>query len=356
MTEPTRARNRGRRILLAAVKIAIAAVLLTLLLRGMKWADFRAAFWAIRWGWFVAAVALHFPGYVISAWRWGILLRAQGQHIPFRRLLESYLVATFFNYTLLGTLGGDFVRMYHTGLGQKRGAQAASAVLVERLTGLATMILLAALGMALLALWRGEAAEGATATMHWLVWGAAALFVLFCAALSLLTHPRVVGWLAGLLDRPWPLFGAVRRALLKLHEALAVFRGNPRPVYVNLAWALLLQINVAAHYFCLGLAMAPAALMAAPLRHALSYIVLVPIVTLILMIPVTPGGVGIREWTLSRPVVRSGLGFSATSAGAANAVLLGWLQVASVLIYGGVGLVLFLTRSLRLRGNGATRL
>jgi uncharacterized protein (TIRG00374 family) len=354
MAEPTTPQNRRRRILLTAVKIAVAAALLTLLLRGMRWSDFRAAFRGIRWWWFVLAAVLHFPGYVISAWRWGILLRAQGQHIPFWRLFESYLVATFFNYTLLGTLGGDFVRMYHTGLGQKRGAQAASAVLVERLTGLATMILLAALGMALLALWRGGAAEG-TATMHVLVWGAATLFVLFCVGVSLLTHPRVVEWLAGLLDRPWPLVGAVRHALLKLHEALAVFRGNPRPVYVNLAWALLLQINVAAHYFCLGLAMGPAALVAAPLHHALSYIVLVPIVTLILMIPVTPGGVGIREWTLSRPVVRSGLGFPARAAGAANAVLLGWLQVASVLLYGGVGLVLFLARSLRLRGKGPAR-
>jgi len=353
MPEQTKAKSTKKRILLAAVKIGIAAVLLYLLLRGMKWDSFRAAFRGIRWWWFVPAVALHFPGYVISAWRWRILLRAQGQHIPFWKLFESYLVATFFNYTLLGTLGGDFVRMGDTGLGKKRGAQAVSAVLVERVTGLATMILLAGLGMVLLAVWRGDADEGASTTMHLLVWGAVALFLFFCAALYLLTHPRVVEWLAGLLDRPWPLFGTARRSLLKLHEALMVFRGNRRPVYVNLAWALLLQVNVAAHYYCLGLAMGAAALGAAPLRHVFSYMVLVPIVTLILMIPVTPGGAGIREWTLSRPVVRSGLGFPATAAGAAQAVLLGWLQVASVLIYGAVGFVLFLGRSFRLKRDGS---
>ncbi len=349
MAEQPARKNAKRRILLTAVRVGIAALLLTVLLRRMEWSDFRNAFRGIRWEWFALAAFLHFPGYVISAWRWRILLLAQGQPIPFWKLVESYIVATFFNYTLLGTLGGDFVRMYDTGLGQKRGAQAASSVFVERLTGLAAMIFLAALGVALMAI-----AGGGSSAIHLMVWGALVLFALFCVALYLLTHPRVAEWLAKLLDRPWPLFGAVRRIIIKLHEALAVFRGNRRPVYINLAWALLLQVNVAAHYFCLGLAMGPVSLLAAPLRHAFGYMVLVPVITLILMIPITPGGVGIREWTLSRPVVCRGLGFSATAAGAAHAVLLGWLQVASVLIYGAVGLVLFVGRSFRTKRSSAS--
>jgi uncharacterized protein (TIRG00374 family) len=342
MNERPEQNKRKKRILIAAAKIAIAAALLYLLLRKMEWANLRDAFRGIRWGWFALALFLHFPGYVISAWRWRILLRAQGQEIPFWKLVKSYLVATFFNYTLLGTLGGDVVRMSDTGLGQKRGAQAASAVFVERLTGLAALLFLAGLGMTFIAL-----AGGGSSAMQHLVWGALVLFALFCVALYVLTHPRVVEWAAGLLDRPWPLFGTARRLLLKLKDALAVFHDDKRPVYKNLAWALLLQVNVAAHYFCLGLAMG---LDIWPLRFAFNYMVLVPVITLILMVPITPGGAGVREWTLRE--LRRGLGFAATPGGAARVVLMGWLQVASALVYGAVGLVLFLSRSVYLKRRG----
>jgi len=347
MADTPRTRKTGRRILLTAIKIAVATLLLYVLLRRMQWSDFRDAFVRVRWWWFALAVFLHVPGYVISAWRWRILLRAQGQHIPFWKLFESYLVATFFNYALLGTIGGDVVRMLDTGLGRKRGAQAVSSVFVERLTGLAAMILLAALGMALLAVWRGSQTDGAGATMHLMVWGAFVLFAIFCIALYLLTHPRVAEWLGRRLDKPWPLLGTIRRSVLKLYEALAVFRGNRRPVYANLAWALLLQLNVAAHYFCLGLAMGLGPVRDAPIQHAFSYMVLVPLITLILTIPVTPGGAGLRELTLKE--LRRGLGCAATSAGAAQAYAMGWLQVASKLVYGVAGLVIFIARSFRTR-------
>ena len=329
-----------RRLVVTAIKIGIAAVLVVLLLRSMEWQDFREAFEGIRWGWFVLAVVLHFPGYLISAWRWRILLRAQEQDIPFWKLVESYLVATFFNYTLLGTLGGDIVRMTDTGLGKKRGAQAASAVFVERLTGFAAMVFVAGLGLALMAL-----SAQATSSMSLVAVGAFVLFAVFGVALYVLAHPLVLEWIAGLLDRPWPLFATARRVLLKLKDALAVFRNNKRPVYVNLAWALLLQLNVAAHYLCLGLAMGlPAG------RYAFGYLALVPLITLILTIPVTPGGVGVREWTLRE--LRSGLGFSATVAGGAQVVLMGWLQVGSALLYGAVGLVFFVARTFRTKRGG----
>ncbi len=345
MDERPQQNKRKTRLLIAVIKIAIAAALLYLLLRKMEWASLRDAFHGIRWWWFALALFLHFPGYLISAWRWRILLRAQGQFIPFWKLVESYIVATFFNYTLLGTLGGDVVRMSDTGLGQKRGAQAASAVFVERLTGLAALIFLAGLGMAFIAL-----AGGGSSAMQHLVWGALVLFALFCVALYVLTHPRVVEWAARLLDRPWPLFGTARRLLLKLKDALAVFHDDKRPVYANLAWALLLQVNVAAHYFCLGLAMGLPDLYGAPLRAAFNYMVLVPVITLILMVPLTPGGAGVREWTLRE--LRRGLGFAATGQGVARAVLMGWLQVASALVYGAVGLVLFLGRSMVSKRRG----
>ena len=332
-------RRRTRRFLLIGVKITVAAALLVLLLRGVHWTDFRAAFERILWPWFALAAFLHFPGYLISAWRWRLLLVAQGERIPLKKLVESYLVATFFNYALLGTLGGDVIRLTDTGLGRKRGAQAASSILVERLTGLIAMVFLAAIGLLLLAL-----SGGVSRGLSGVVWGALALFAVFCAGLVVLSHPRITRRLAGLMGRFLPFAGRLGH---KLADALDVFRADRRPVYANLGWALLLQVNVAAHFFCLALAMGLPAVREAPLQHAFGYMVLVPLITLILMLPLTPGGAGVRELTLKE--LRRGLGFAATAAGAASVILMGWLQVASVLIYGAAGIVIFVTRSLRTR-------
>jgi len=334
MAEQPKVKKTRRRLLLGAAKIVIAVVLLYLLLRGTQRSDFRDALRAIRWPWFALAAFLHFPGYLISAWRWRILLRAQGQQIPFWKLVESYIVATFFNYALLGTLGGDVIRLTDTGLGQKRGAQAASSILVERLTGFIAMVLLAAIGVLLLAL------TGKTSSsMNAAVWGALVLFALFCAGLIVLTHPQVARRLAVLADKFMPFAGRLGH---KLADALAVFHADRRPVYANLAWALLLQVNVAAHYFCLGLAMGLPAVREAPLQHAFNYMVLVPLITLILTIPITPGGAGVRELTLKE--LRRGLGIPATAAGVEQAYVLGWAQVASVLLYGAAGFVIFIAR------------
>ncbi|MBN1917798.1 MAG: flippase-like domain-containing protein [Verrucomicrobia bacterium] len=339
IAEPTPPRRTARRVLLVAVKLTVAVALLYVLLRDMQWSDFRDDLRGIRWPWFALAVFLHLPGYLISAYRWRLLLVAQGERISLRKLVESYIVATFFNCTLLGTLGGDVVRLRDTGLGRKRGAQAASSILVERLTGLITMVLLAAAGMGLLAL-----TGGISTRFGVLVWGALGLFAVSCAGLVVLTHPRVARRLAALLGRLVPPGGRLGQ---KLADALEVFRTNRRPVYANLAWALLLQVNVAAHWFCLALALGVPAVRETPLQCAFAFMAIVPLITLVLMLPLTPGGAGVRELTLRQ--LRQGLGFAATHAGAASVVLMGWLQVVSVLAYGAAGFVIFIARSFRAR-------
>ena len=65
-------------------------------------------------GWLVGALLLYLAMVLASAWRWGLLLRAQGVHLPFRSLTSSFLVATFFNNFLPSNIGGDVVRVADT--------------------------------------------------------------------------------------------------------------------------------------------------------------------------------------------------------------------------------------------------
>ena len=104
------------------------------------WAYTRAA----SLPWLVAALALYFLMVLASAWRWGLLLHAQGVHMRARALTESFLVATFFNNFLPSNIGGDVVRIADTAKPARSRTLAASIVLVDRGIGLLGLVLLAA--------------------------------------------------------------------------------------------------------------------------------------------------------------------------------------------------------------------
>ncbi len=342
----------ARRIPVFVLKSAIAVLLLYLLLRKLRYQLFAQTFRGIVWWWVIAAGALHITGYLFSAHRWRILLKAQGLSPSLWELIKSYAIGTFFNYILLGTLGGDISRAYDTGIRSKRGAEAVSAVFLERATGVVAMVFLAAVGTLFLLIGPSRLSASAFWNVQAAVAICAVISVVLFAAVFVLFHPRVASIVAAKLDRPNPLFGKLRKIFLSLHSAVGVYRTNLAPIYKNLFWAAILQLNVTLHYFFLGLAMG-LPLLHYPLHYFCSYLVIVPAITLILTIPLTPGGAGVREWTLTE--LRGGLGFAATPAGIARAVLMGWLQVATVLFYGIIGFLILLHRLFSAKRSGSDK-
>ena len=61
------------------------------------------------------ALALFFIGLnvFLSAWRWVLLLHARGMKISLKYGYGLYLIGTFFNHALPGSVGGDLVRGYY---------------------------------------------------------------------------------------------------------------------------------------------------------------------------------------------------------------------------------------------------
>ena len=69
---------------------------------------------------------------LVSAWRWGLLLNAQGLVFSFSRLTSSFLVATFFNNFLPSNIGGDVVRIADTAPAAGSKTLATTVVLIDR--------------------------------------------------------------------------------------------------------------------------------------------------------------------------------------------------------------------------------
>jgi hypothetical protein len=223
--------------------------------------------------WLVGAGLLLAAGQVLVAWRWHRLLRAVGSTWSFGRSFAVYCAGLFLGLFLPTGVGGDVYRVARvrtSGTGMARGTV---TILLERAVGLVALLLL---GTPFVLVAAGTRTWGP-------LFLAGAISGL--GGLAMLWLPGGVEWAARLLDRvPGRKLGdRLRRAFPP--EAMERLRGvMPGTVLLSLAnHALILLVNgMLAQGLGVGIAWSKVA-------------AAVPLVLLASQIPITPGGLGVRE-------------------------------------------------------------
>jgi hypothetical protein len=267
-----------KRLIWLVVKIAVSLSLLIYILAAkVSIPEIGRSLAGLNLAWVALAFSLHIIGLLISAYRWQILARAQGDEVPLLYLAKSYLVGTFFNNFLPTRFGGDVVRIWDGSKYSQSVLKSSAIVVVERTTGLVVLFLFALLA----SLFRLDMARRIPIIWVSLLVGLGGLLL----AAFFLSPP------AGRLISRFPSRGFLARLkskVLSFREVILAYRHRWVPFCQALAWALLLQINVILYYYLIGLAFG--------LRVAfLDYFIFIPIVLLIQTIPITIGGLGLRE-------------------------------------------------------------
>ncbi|MGE0762483.1 MAG: lysylphosphatidylglycerol synthase transmembrane domain-containing protein [Bdellovibrionales bacterium] len=81
---------------------------------------------------------------LVQAWRWQILLLSRGFTTSYLEATRLFLIGTFFNYALPGSIGGDVVKGYYIAQDNpQRRVDAVLTVILDRLLGLYAMVILA---------------------------------------------------------------------------------------------------------------------------------------------------------------------------------------------------------------------
>jgi len=227
--------------------------------------------------WLTLSFSLHALGLLISARRWQILIQAQGDRVPLHFLAQSYLVGNFFNLFLPTRFGGDIVRIWDGSRYSKSLLKSSAIVLVERLTGIIVLLLFAVAA----SLYRLDMTHRYPIVWISLALGVAGLFCIFGFFLplteSLLNQIPARG-----------LFVKIKDKIFEFRRVVLVYRERKGAFGRALFWAFLLQVNVILHYFLVGKAFH----LSIPL---IDYFIFMPIVLLVLTIPITLGGLGLRE-------------------------------------------------------------
>lgn len=243
-------------------------------------------FWRVPW-WVVLLALVGFSGsQVICAVRWWLLLRARQCRISLLECIRWYFAGMFWNLFMPTSLGGDSVRAVMAAPHSGGLAASISTIFVERMVGFLNLILIAVSGVAV-----SEASRGASGTRA--VAGVCSLGVIIAG--FLLTNYLLMG-----LHRRYPAT-AFLVAAHRLLQTLWYYLERKR--LPALLWALLLSVLAQIVQMSVGILLAESVQLHVALT---TWWWVLPSLGISTMIPVSLGGLGVREYAAVRMLPNPG--------------------------------------------------
>jgi uncharacterized protein (TIRG00374 family) len=231
------------------------------------------------WRWLWVGVGVFFGCTLLATVRWKILLNVQGIDMGWVRTWPLFMIGMFFNLFMLGSTGGDVVKMFLT-MREARENKAAAllSVFMDRVIGMMALILIS-LGFLYFrydVLSHSPASSALLTTLLWLLAAAVVVTVgMFVGS--------AFGWVHYL-----PQWTPLRGRIVEVSAACHMYAKGWRQTI----WAFLVSFPLFAMFFITFYCAARA--FAAPLGLVDVFSVL-PIVAVITAIPISVSGIGLRE-------------------------------------------------------------
>jgi hypothetical protein len=311
----------------AVVSIALIWYLLSI-------TEFSAVYESLRSAipfWLLLSFITLIIGKILTSYRWQVLLKAQGIEIPLRFLIASVFVGQFFNSFLPTTVGGDAMRAYDTAAQSKESTKSVMSVFADRLIGVFALALLA-----LLALLVGYI-SGQDVSFY--VIPVLLVFFLCSLGMLLIFNDRLVV----ILDR---VLRSIRLSKLaaKLDDAyqsIHILKDEPRVLLIALLVSILLQINVILFYYFIGVSLDLGV-------SFLYFSMIVPVALVVLLVPFSINGIGIREGIFVYLLTELGVHTK-------DAIALSWISFGLMLTQGIIGGIIFALRRVDLNQSESDR-
>lgn len=220
---------------------------------------------------FLAAIAL-------GALRWGKLLEVQGVEFEFVPLLKLTFLGVFFSNFLPGSVGGDAVKLFYTARKTRKTAGILASILLDRILGIAALLAIAVFSLPFS--FNIPALRGISFVV----------LVLFIVFLSVVF-----------------LFFTLKNSSVpkKIYKIRALDLGNKIKIFKDSVALYRKAKNVLAYAFLLAVLIQIFIVLVAyfvavflGFRMPSGYFLLfVPLIQLLIFLPVSVNGIGIREWS-----------------------------------------------------------
>ncbi|MBA7472418.1 hypothetical protein ES707_07744 [subsurface metagenome] len=263
----------------------------------------------------ILSLSTHIFGIWITAVRWSTLLGTQKVKLGTTTLTLTVLIGFFFNNFLPTSIGGDVFRTYDAAKKANIPIEtSASIIIVERFSGI-----ISASTYAIIALFLGFTAIGNRSFIIPVI-----IFFTICIIIAFfILNPSILR-LNKLINKI-KFLKKVKEKLANVYFTFLSFKKFKWVLVRVMIYSFLLQFAVILNYFLaaksLGINL-----------NLTAFIFTVPVVTIIAMVPISIGGIGIRENTLVFIMTAIGVGGEQ----AALCALLIFLMLIFIGIIGGI--------------------
>lgn len=273
-----------KRTLLTLLQLVITAGILFLLFRDPEMrAEMSHALRNADIGWLLAGIAISGGVEIIGAVRWQYLLYVQEIRLPWWRVFALVIVGVFFNFIAPGGTGGDLVKTFYL-MKETPGKRtlALLSVIMDRILGLLAVVLLGGIFISLRWDWLTS-----TRTTTQFVW--TALAILGASVLMIGGSFLLSGF--GLVHRlPARMPGRDRLAEFAL--AYNLYTRAWKTTLAAFFASMLANLGYFATFYCAARSLE---LPGMKLPSLMDVFTIMPVVNTIVSLPVSVGGVGVRE-------------------------------------------------------------
>lgn len=261
------------------VKLVCSFILLVLVLHSIEISTLWQIVGTTRIDLLFLAVCLFYPTQLFNTYRWYYLLRTLGGTASYGSMVRYSFLGQFTALFLPGQISGDIVRAMAIGYQQQEHARSLLSVILDKLSFLFAITLFALVGSLI---------SPILATIPGLTLGAALICFLSLLGLTLFAVYRDARLLTWLLSRPWPIPAIFFRLLQRLTIIFDISRLSFSTTVFVLLCACGLQILNTIGSLVLAQAMH---ITISPLDWA----AINGVVALVQVLPISIGGLGVRE-------------------------------------------------------------
>jgi glycosyltransferase 2 family protein len=262
----------------AVIKLAVTVLLFLYIFQKIDFHEFGSTLRNARLGVLAIGFAVLWIGHYVCIYRWRMLMRPLMPVLTLGQLFAIYCIGLFFNLTFPTVVGGDVVKMYYAGKPSKAYAQSFAATFLDRDAGMFAMMIIACAAIVIYPV----TVPGISVSL--IVWGAFFAFVLgnigifspyFHRILTSLLHRVKLAKIAKKVDTISTAFQIMGKHKGVLLGSLVIsFFNQLLVIAVTWIMALGLRLDISFSYF----------------------LIFVPVITLISMIPISLNGMGLREY------------------------------------------------------------
>ena len=261
------------------IKTAVTVGLMFLLFRKVDFHQFSTTLAHARLGLLALSFTVLWIAHYVCIFRWRMLMRPLMPVLSRGRLFGIYCIGLFFNLALPTVVGGDVVKMYYAGKPSRQYARSFAATFLDRDAGMLAMMLIACAAVTVLPgryPRHSRIAGGLGRLRHFSVHQRGDIYPLASSVGNQFSsHISRLSKLAAKIDAISSAFQVMGREWHILAASLAISFINQLLV-ISVTWIMSEGLSLQVPF--------------------LYFLVFVPIITLISMIPVSLNGMGLREY------------------------------------------------------------